>query len=205
LLEPLLLFAITLIGNLIVAVILPIVLVSNVLGIIANISDRVQIGKLAKFMKSGIVWFLGVIIVGFVSALSVGGGLTSNVDGITARSVKSAAGTFIPVVRQSTSANLLIWYCGAASILKNGVGVVGIIIILGVVAMPIIKLATLTIAYHFLAAVCEPLADKKIISLLEQMGSTFKILLGIMFFIGALLIIGLAMTIRISNSVIMYR
>jgi len=37
------------------------------------------------------------------------------------------------------------------------------------------------------------------------MGGTFKILLGIMFFIAALLIIGLAMTIRISNTGMMYR
>ena len=98
LLEPLILFSIIFIGNIITGVILPIVLVSNVLSIVSNISDRVQIGKLSKFMRSGITWFLGIVIVGFISILSVGGGLASNVDGITARSVKSAAGTFIPVV-----------------------------------------------------------------------------------------------------------
>ena len=98
LLEPVILFSIVLIGNVITGIILPIVLVANVLGIVSNISDRVQIGKLSKFMRSGVVWFLGVVIVGFVSVLSFGGGLTSNVDGIAARSVKSAAGTFIPVV-----------------------------------------------------------------------------------------------------------
>ena len=37
------------------------------------------------------------------------------------------------------------------------------------------------------------------------MGGTFKILLGIMFFIAMLLIIGLAMTVRISNAGLMYR
>jgi len=49
------------------------------------------------------------------------------------------------------------------------------------------------------------MADKKIVNLLEQMGSTFKILLAIMFFIAALMIIGLAMTIKISNASLMYR
>jgi len=44
------------------------------------------------------------------------------------------------------------------------------------------------------------MADKKIVQLLEQMGSTFKLLLAIMFFVGALLIIGLAMTVKISNT-----
>ena len=78
-------------------------------------------------------------------------------------------------------------------------------VIIGICAMPIVKLAILTITYHFASAICEPLADKKIVSLLEQMGGTFKVLLGIMFFVAVLLIIGLAMCMKISNNGMMYR
>lgn len=99
----------------------------------------------------------------------------------------------------------MIWCFGCSSILKNAVGIVGMILIIGIVAMPIIKLIVLTVGYHLVAAVCEPMADKKIVDLLSQMGSTFKILLAIMFFIAVLLIIGVAMTLKISNSSIMYR
>lgn len=56
-----------------------------------------------------------------------------------------------------------------------------------------------------MTALSEPIADKRIMNLLEQMAGTFKILLGIMFFIMALLIVGLAMTIKISNAGMMYR
>ena len=94
---------------------------------------------------------------------------------------------------------------GSASLLKNAIGIVGIIIIIGIVVVPIIKLSALTILYHFTAAICEPMADRRVVSLFEQMGGTFKILLAIMFFIAILLIIGLAMTIKISNSSLMYR
>ena len=94
---------------------------------------------------------------------------------------------------------------GATSLLKNSLGIVGIIIVIGICAMPIIKLAILTISYHFASAICEPLADKKIVSLLDQMGGTFKVLLGVMFFVAVLLIIGLAMCIKISNNGMMYR
>lgn len=79
------------------------------------------------------------------------------------------------------------------------------VIIIGICAMPIVKLAILTFTYRFASAVCEPLADKKIVSLLDQMGGTFKVLLGIMFFASILLIIGLAMCLKISNSGMMYR
>lgn len=94
---------------------------------------------------------------------------------------------------------------GATSLLKNSLGIVGIIIVIGICAIPIIKLAILTISYHFASAICEPLADKKIVSLLDQMGGTFKVLLGVMFFVAVLLIIGLAMCIKISNNGMMYR
>lgn len=94
---------------------------------------------------------------------------------------------------------------GATSLLKNSIGIVGMLVIIVICAMPIIKLTILTIAYHFASAICEPLADKKIVSLLEQMGGTFKVLLGIMFFVAVLLIIGLAMCMKISNNGMMYR
>lgn len=73
-------------------------MIATALGIISNLSDKVQIGKLSKFLKSGITWFLGVVVTVFVSILSLEGGLTSNVDGLAAKGIKSAATTFIPVV-----------------------------------------------------------------------------------------------------------
>jgi len=97
-LEPLILLAIIIIGNFITTFILPIVFVANALGIVSNISNRVQIGRLSKFFKSGIAWLLGFIIVVFTSVLSLQGTLTSNVDGIASKSIRSAASTFIPVV-----------------------------------------------------------------------------------------------------------
>lgn len=94
---------------------------------------------------------------------------------------------------------------GATSILKNSIGIVGMIIVIGICIVPIIKLLIFTITYYFASAICEPLADKKVIGLLEQMGGTFKTLLGIMVFVAILLIVGLAMCIKITNSGMMYR
>lgn len=192
------------IGNAITLFILPITLVATVLGIVSNLSDKVQIGKLSKFLKSGVIWFLGLIITIFVSILSLEGTLTSNVDGLTAKGIKAATSTVIPVVGKALGDSVDV-VMGATSLLKNSLGIVGIIIVIGICAMPIIKLSILTISYHFASAICEPLADKKIVSLLDQMGGTFKVLLGVMFFVAVLLIIGLAMCIKISNTGMMYR
>ena len=71
--------------------------------------------------------------------------------------------------------------------------------------MPIIKLAVLTIAYHLATAVCELIADEKIVKLLEHMSNCFKILLATVFSISTMLIIGITLVIKISNSGLMYR
>jgi len=69
----------------------------------------------------------------------------------------------------------------------------------------VIKLAILTVSYKLLAAVVQPIADGKIISLLEQIGDIFKIFLGILCSLSFMLIIGITLVLKISNNVIMYR
>lgn len=102
LLEPIMLFIIQFISNTIVTVILPTVSLIAVLVVISKISDKVQVGKLAKFIKSSIVWSLGILLTIFVGVISLEGTLTSSVDGITAKTAKAAVSSLIPVVRENT-------------------------------------------------------------------------------------------------------
>ena len=202
--QPILLFAVSFIGNIINSLVVPILMISTVLSIISNISDKVQIGKLSKFFKSSVVWTLGVLLTLFVGILSLEGSLSSSVDGITAKTVKAATSTVIPVVGKvlGDSVDTVL---GCAGILKNACGVLGVVIIIAICAMPIIKLTILTAVYKLAGAAVEPIADEKIVKLLEQMGDTFKILLAILFSVSTLLIIGITIVIKISNSSMMYR
>ena len=52
-------------------------------------------------------------------------------------------------------------------------------------------------------ALCQPIADDKIVKLLGQIGGTFKLLLAIMCSISVMLIIGVTLVIKISNSGVM--
>lgn len=204
LIQPILLFLITFIGNFILNIIIPIVLASTTLGIVSKISDRVQLDKLSKFLKSGSVWILAVILTIFVSVLSIEGSLSSSVDGVTAKTAKVAVSSFIPVVGKILG-DAVDTVIGCTSILKNAVGIVGVIVIIGICIKPIIKLLLLMAIYYIGAAICEPIADNKIVKLLEQMGDTFKILLAILCSLSVMLIIGTTLVMKISNSSLMYR
>ena len=81
----------------------------------------------------------------------------------------------------------------------------GIFVVIAIWIMPIIKLVIMTISFNLCAALSEPIADKKIVSVLEQMGDTFKVLLGMLCTISVMLIIGLTLVIKITNSGMMYR
>ena len=94
---------------------------------------------------------------------------------------------------------------GCGIILKNAIGVVGVIIVLGICVMPIIKLSVLTLSYKLLATVVEPISDKKIVGLLEQIGDIFKIFLAILCAMSFMLIIGTSLVLKMSNSSMMYR
>lgn len=203
-LQPILLFIITLIGNFIKDVIIPIVLVSTALGIISKISDRLQIDKLSKFFKSSVVWVLGVVLTLFVGIVSLEGTLSSSVDGITAKTTKAAVSSFIPVVGKILG-DAVDTVIGCSSILKNALGIVGVVVIIAICIKPIIKLVILMTMYYLGASLCQPIADGKIIKLLEQMGDTFKLLLGILCSVSVMLLIGVTLVVKISNSGLMYR
>lgn len=194
---------VTLIGNFITNVIIPIVLVSTALGIISQISDKVQIDKLSKFMKSSTVWVLGIIMTLFVGITSLEGNLSSSVDGVTAKTTKAAVSNFIPVVGKILG-DAVDTVMGCSIILKNALGVVGVIVIIGICITPILKLTILMIMYYLASALCQPIADNKIIQLLAHMGDTFKMLLAVLCSVSVMLIIGVTLIVQISNSGSMY-
>ena len=203
-LEPIMLFISDFIGNIIVNALIPIVLIIVVFSIISKISDRIQVEKISEFLKSGVVWFLGISLTIFVEVVSLEGTLSSSVDGITAKTAKAAVSSVIPVVGKVLG-DVVDSVLGCGVILKNAVGVVGVIVIIGICILPVLKIATLSIMYSLASAVVQPVADDKIVKLLDEMSGVFKLLLGILCSLSVILIIGVTLVIKISNSGMMYR
>ena len=203
-LEPIVLFISNFIGNIIVDALIPIVLIIVVFSIISKISDRVQLEKISKFLKSGVVWFLGIVLTIFVGVVSLEGTLSSSVDGVTAKTAKAVVSSVIPVVGKVLG-DVVDSVLGCGVVLKNAVGVVGVIVIIGICILPVLKIATLSIMYSLASAVVQPVADDKIVKLLDEMSGVFKLLLAILCSLSVILIIGVTLVIKISNSGMMYR
>ena len=126
------------------------------------------------------------------------------IDGITAKTAKSAVSTIIPVVGKVLG-DVVDSVLGCGVILKNAIGLIGVIIVIGICITPIIKIATMCIMYSLASAVVQPIADDKIVKVLDEMGGVFKLLLGILCSLSVMLIVGITLVIKISNSGMMYR
>ena len=203
-LEPIILFMINFIGNLIQDILIPVILIITSISIISKISDRVQINKISKFLKSSTVWLLGTILTIFVGVVSLEGTLSSSVDGITAKTAKAIVSSAVPVVGKILG-DVVDSVLGCGVILKNAVGFVGIIIIIGICILPILKLTVLTFSYKLVASVSEVIADDKIVKLLDEIADIFKILLAILVSIMFMVIIGTTLLIKMSNTGMMFR
>ena len=203
-LEPIILFMINFIGNLIQDILIPVILIITSISIISKISDRVQINKISKFLKSSTVWLLGTILTIFVGVVSLEGTLSSSVDGITAKTAKAIVSSAVPVVGKILG-DVVDSVLGCGVILKNAVGFVGVIIIIGICILPILKLMVLTFSYKLVASVSEVIADEKIVKLLDEIADIFKILLAILVSIMFMVIIGTTLLIKMSNTGMMFR
>ncbi len=202
--EPILLFMVNFMGNFISNFLIPLLLVAITISIISNISDKIQINRLSNFLKSSIVWILGIILTFFSCTLTLEGTLSSSVDGLTGKTAKAAVSSFIPVVGKILG-DTVDSVIGCGNVLKNSVGIIGVIIILGIVLIPIIKILILWLSFKMTSAVCEVVADEKIIKLMDQMADSYKILLAILISVSVMFIIGITIVLKITNSSLMYR
>lgn len=203
-LEPIILFMINFIGNLIQDILIPVILIITSISVVSKISDKIQIEKISKFLKSSTTWLLGIILTVFVGVVSLEGTLSSSVDGITAKTAKTIVSSSIPVVGKILG-DVVDSVLGCGVILKNAVGFLGVIIIIGICILPILKLAVLTFSYKLVASISEVIADDKIVKLLDEISEIFKILFAILVTISFMVIIGVTLLIKMSNAGMMFR
>lgn len=195
--HPLIIFMVNMSGTIIFYVIFPLIFFSTVLDLISMISERYKLTQLAKLMRQVGIGLLSAFLTIFLGVISVQGAVTSISDGLTIRTAKYVTGNFVPVVGKmfSDAAETVV---GASLLLKNGIGIVGVLILLFVAVFPALKIIVLTLIYKISAAVLQPLGNSAIISTLSTIGNSMLYIfaalatVGIMFFLAITIIISAA-------------
>jgi len=175
-LKPLVFIGITLASSWIKNILMPFIFFTAVLGIVNNISERFHISMLAGLLKQICVFLLGLFTSVFLGIVVVQGAGASVIDGISVRTAKFATKNFIPFVGGffSDTVDMVI---GCSLILKNIIGVAGLIIVFIITIFPVAKILSLVFIYKFAGAIIQPLGEEHIVKCLNEIGSCLVLIL----------------------------
>lgn len=99
--EPVILYTISITGKVISSIIIPLLLISTALSIVSNVSDEIKLSKISKFLKSFSIWTLVFILTIFSGILSMQTAIGKSSDDLAIKSTKNIVSTAVPVVRES--------------------------------------------------------------------------------------------------------
>lgn len=155
---------------------IPAVVVMAVISLASSFSQTVKLEKLSGLIGSVVKWALGLIFLVFLGVISLKGLAGSAIDGLSFRTVRYTVGKLIPVIGGQFSDTLgTLSACGV--IVKNSVGIVGMLSLAGILLSPVISLAVTSILLRLAAAVSQPFADERCVSLLEAIGGVVTLLM----------------------------
>lgn len=148
------------------------------------------LSKMAEFFKTILEWTLHTCVAVLVGMQVIQNMISPAVDSLK-RDVIGKTATAIPAVGNAIDGVTEV-ALGTAVLIRNCIGVVGILVLLLLGLPPIIRLGVTTLIYKLLAAVVQPVADKRMTGCLSTMGEGCRLLLRVLLTVELLLLITIA-------------
>ncbi|WP_059043601.1 stage III sporulation protein AE [Paenibacillus rubinfantis] len=202
--HPLVVFMVHAVGTAVHTVVFPLLFFSAVLHIVSSLSDKYKLTQLANLLRTVSMALLGVLLTVFLGVISVKGIAGSVADGVTLRTAKYLTGNFVPVVGK-VFADATDTVISASLLVKNSIGLVGVIILLFLCAFPAIKIITLALIFNLAAAVMQPLGDSPVITCLETIGKSMLYVFAALAAVGMMFFLAITIMLTAGNITVMMR
>ena len=182
-------------------VLVPLILISTALGMAGCISEQHSVGRLSKLFGNAAKWVLGALLSVFVGVISLQSLAMPVVDGLSVKTAKYAMGSFVPIVGSVLSDTIDMVF-GCFAIIKNAVGVAGVIAIVVICSACLLKLAAQASMFCLTAALIEPIADKRLTDMLSIIAGTMTFLFVLVLSVMLLFIINLMIIICVGTNTV---
>ena len=195
LLHPVVFGTISILTSIIKNVFFPLIFFAAILELVNQISDQFKVSRLAGLFKQAGGLLIGFLLTVFVGVVTIQGVAGSVADSVTMRTAKFLTGTFIPVVGKMF-ADAVEVVASTSLFLKNGIGLLGAVVVFLLVIFPAIKILSLVFIYKLAGALVQPLGESPVGESLQVMGNTMAMVfagvvtVAVMFFIFIAIIVG---------------
>jgi stage III sporulation protein AE len=204
LLTPLMLFAISSMSVIVKDVVLPLLFLTAALECLNYLSETYRLSNLAGVLKQISMIVLGFSMVIFIGFITIQGAAGSVADGLALRTAKFATATFVPVVGKMF-ADTVELVMGASLLLKNAVGIFGVLIVFMICVFPLIKLLSLILVIKISGALVQPLGDEKMAKCLDSMGNNLLLVFGAILTVALMFFLAITMIIATGSAAMMLR
>lgn len=181
---------------------IPLLMMAAAMNIVNNLSERLQADKLVQLMNKAVKWGLGILLTVFVGITGLQGIAAGSADGLTVKVTKFAASNLIPVVGGILSESVeTVMNCSV--VIKNSVGVTGIVLVILIAVMPLMKVAACLIMFRLCAAVIQPVSDKKIVKCISELADSVSCVFSMITAVTVMFVIILTIVINIGNTTLL--
>lgn len=183
---------------------LPLATGAAVVGLLDQLSPKVRLTRLASLLKTVMNWTLGIGFTVFLSvtALQALGGAAA--DGVSLRTAKYMVDHFVPVVG-GMFADTMDTLVGASLLIKNAVGVTGLVMLLAVCARPMLQTLCTAGIYRVCAALMEPLGEQRISGVIHHFSQTLMMFFVMQLSVAAMFVLLTAQMLVVGQWTVMLR
>ena len=203
-LHPMIMGAVTISVTVIQRYLLPAVFLSCVILLINSLTERSYMKKLGLFLRGFSIFAMGLLVTLFSGVTAIQGMISRSADGMLAKTARYSVDHFVPFIGGFAADSLdLILSC--TLLIKNGIGIFGLILILTYLLTPLLKTISVALIYKVCALLIEPIGNQTISDSISEVGNTVVILAVILFLAALMFLIFLVVIISVGNGGILTR
>jgi stage III sporulation protein AE len=194
--HPVLITVVSGIAVLIRTILFPLINVSAVIGVVAQIAPDYPLTRLSGLLRHLATMLLSLAFTVFLGVLAVRGAVAPVADGVALRTAKFITSNVVPVIG-SMFANAVEVVVGGSLLIKNTIGAFGMVMIFFLVALPIVKIWAIVLIYKLAAALIEPIGDQRVCAAVSSMAGSLTLVMvslataALMFFLTVTILVGI--------------
>lgn len=183
----LLLFLIFLVQNVVCYLILPLIHVYFMIRMMDGLSSEPFLGRLADLVGTAVSWILKTMMVGVVGMNLIQGLISPVLDQVKRSGIQKGLEA-IPGIG-NTLGGMTEIVLSALTLIRNGIGAAGAVVCVGICLIPLGQIAVMALFYKLMAAVLEPVSDRRMVGCIAGAGDGAVLLMETVYTSGVLFLI----------------
>lgn len=195
----LMLFFIYLVEMVIVYFVIPVIHIYIMVKVLDFLSAQEYLSKFAELIEVMVSWLLKTLVACTLGFNVIQGMISPAIDTVK-RSTVSRTAEAIPGVGDAIGGVTEVVF-GTAVLVKNGIGITGMLICLAICLAPLVQTGLISLMYKLAAAMIQPVSDKRVTGCVECVGDGLKLLMRVIYTTGLLFLLTIALVSFVTNSV----